>query len=88
MMSLVSTLIIIAAGIVYLIYTVKILIQAFNKSIWWGLGSFFIPFCIYVFVALNWSSAKKPFLMSLLIIPLFIIGMYLQPSAYDPIMNK
>ena len=87
-MSLVSTLILIAAGLVYLIYTIKILVLAFKSSVWWGLGSIFIPFCIYLYVALNWPATKRAVLLSLLIIPLTIIGMYLQPSPYEQLINR
>lgn len=87
-MSLISTLILIIGGLVYLIFTIRILALAFNSSIWWGMGSFVIPFCIYIYVAFNWSATKKPFLLSLLIIPLAILGLYLQPNAYDRIINR
>ena len=54
-----------------------LLIVAFKESIWWGLGSLFIPFVSLIFVVLHWSVAKTPFLISLLSIVMVIAGAFM-----------
>jgi len=52
-------------AVVSLVCQVLILIEAFKTSIWWGLGSLFVPFVVLLFIATNWSNVKKPFLVNL-----------------------
>ena len=54
-----------------------LLIVAFKESIWWGLGSLFIPFVSLIFAVLHWSVAKTPFLISLLSIVMVIVGAFM-----------
>ncbi len=37
---------------------------AFRESIWWGLGSLFIPFLAIAYAVLDWPNAGKPFLIT------------------------
>ena len=37
------------------------LITAFRESIWWGLGSLFLPFVDLIFLVMHWQEAKHPF---------------------------
>tara|TARA_B100000809_G_scaffold155054_1_gene152334 strand:+ start:650 stop:967 length:318 start_codon:yes stop_codon:yes gene_type:complete len=60
--------------IIFLVGSIMILIAAFRKSVLWGLGSLFIPGVALVFLIMHWQDAKKPFLISLLAIPLFILA--------------
>lgn len=66
-----------------LFYGVILLIQAFNKSILWGLGSILLPFVSIIFVIVHWEDAKSPFLKSLLAIPFFIVGSLLSPESFS-----
>jgi hypothetical protein len=54
-----------------------LLIVAFKESIWWGLGSLFIPLVSLIFVVLHWSVAKTPFLISLVSIAMVIAGAFM-----------
>ncbi|WP_009963606.1 hypothetical protein [Verrucomicrobium spinosum] len=87
-MEIVSFVLIGIGFIISVIYGIKLLILAFQKSVLWGLGSIFIPFVGLVFVIMHWAEAKGPFLKSLLAIPFFIGGIALgagslpQQSAY------
>ena len=59
-----------------------LLVLAFQESIFWGLGSLFLPFVSLIFVIMHWDTAKKPFLIWLASIPLWLIGaMIMLPSA-------
>ncbi len=60
--------------IIAIVYGIIILIKAFQTSIWWGIASLVIPFAALVFVVMHWDKAGKPFLMSLLCIPFYIVG--------------
>lgn len=44
---------------------VWILVLAFQKNIWWGLGCLFVPFVSLIFAIMHWDIAAKPFLISL-----------------------
>lgn len=59
------TFALVVAGIVSIICQILILIRAFTTSIWWGLGSLFVPFVSLFFILFNWSEVKTPFLVNL-----------------------
>ena len=63
------------------IYGIILLVKAFQTSVWWGLGSLFVPFVSLIFVGVHWQVAKKPFLMGLIGIPLIIVGTMLMPHT-------
>jgi len=73
-MAMIGMLIILAAGILSLVYWIQILIIAFQTSVLWGLGSLFIGIIGLIFVAMHWEETKKPFLRSLLAFPLIVLG--------------
>lgn len=39
-----------------------LIVKAFCKSIWWGLGFLFVPFVPIIFVAVHWRETKRAFL--------------------------
>ena len=55
----------IVGAIISLVGGIWLLVVAFKESVWWGLGSFFLPFVSLIFVVMHWQVAKKPFLISL-----------------------
>jgi hypothetical protein len=48
-----------------LIGSVRILISAFRKSIIWGLGCLFVPFCGLAYLIVDWENAKSGFFLYL-----------------------
>lgn len=53
----------VVGGIGMLIFAIQMLILAFKKSVGWGIGSLLLSFpVLFIFVFLNWSSCKTPFL--------------------------
>ncbi len=76
-MQILGLIFILAGAIVACVYGIIILIKAFKTSVLWGLGSLFVPFVGLIFVIMNWEECKKPFLMSLLCIPLYLLGFFL-----------
>ena len=52
-----------------------ILVLAFQKSVVWGLGCFFVPFVVIIFAIQNWGEAKRPFLIQIGGIALAMLGM-------------
>jgi len=42
-----------------------VLVAAFKESVWWGLGSLFVPIIWLIFVIVHWARAKKGFLLQL-----------------------
>lgn len=61
-------------GLIALVGAIWLLVVAFKKSIWWGLGSLFVPFVSLIFVILNWQDSKKPFLIQVAGVVLCLIG--------------
>lgn len=57
-----------------------LLVVAFKTSVWWGLGSLFIPLVGLIFVILHWQPSKKPFLISVVGTVLLIIGAMNSPQ--------
>lgn len=47
-----------------------LLVLAFQRRIWWGLAVLFVPLANLVFIVVEWQAAKRPFLLSLLTLPL------------------
>ncbi|MFK5922701.1 MAG: hypothetical protein QM496_11020 [Verrucomicrobiota bacterium] len=64
-MSIIGGILMAIGGIIMVIFSIIIIIKAFKTSIWWGLGSLFVPFVSLVFVIMNWPMCKKPFLSML-----------------------
>ena len=74
-----GTLIYMLGSLVALVGGVIVLIEAFKKSVLWGLLSFCIPFAVFVFVAQNWSNEKvrKGFFIWLAGFGVMIVGVVL-----------
>ena len=69
-------LVLYAVGIIiFLVYNILFLVEAFKVHIGWGLGCLFFGGIVsLIFLILHWDVAKRPFLRSLLAIPVFIIA--------------
>jgi hypothetical protein len=61
-------------ALIGLIFGIQILVAAFRTSIWWGLGSLFVPIVGLIFIIVHWSVAKRPFLLSLIALPFVVLG--------------
>lgn len=67
--------VLLAVGIVIdLIGGIWLLVKAFQASVWWGLGSIFVPFVSLIFVITHWAEAKRPFFLTLVGLVLILIG--------------
>ncbi len=79
-MEIIGWLLMGVGGIMSLIYSIIVLIKAFQTSIWWGIGSLLIGLVGLIFVLMHWAEAGKPFLMSLLGVGIMIAGAALLPT--------
>jgi hypothetical protein len=68
-------------GLVALIGFIWFLVVAFRQTIWWGLGSLFIPIVALVFLIMHWGDAAKPFFVWLLGVVIMIVVAILLPGA-------
>jgi hypothetical protein len=73
-MAIIGTILLIAGGIIILVYGIFILVNAFKESILWGLGSLFVPFVSLIYVFMHWELNKKPFIRYLIGAVILIIG--------------
>ena len=80
-MELVGMIILGIGGIISLIGGIWFLVVAFRQSVWWGLGSIFIPFVSLIFLIMHWADAKKPFFVSLLGAVIIVVVAILMPGA-------
>jgi hypothetical protein len=53
-----------------------LVVVAFKKSVWWGLGTLIVPFVGLIFAIMNWQTAKTPFLVYLAGVILYVFGAY------------
>jgi hypothetical protein len=68
-------LLIMLAGLVMAVFgAVRILISAFRKSIVWGLGCLFVPFCKLIYIIVDWEEAKSGFFLYLKGVGVIILG--------------
>jgi uncharacterized membrane protein len=56
---------------------IMILIEAFKKSVMWGIGCLICGIATLIFVFTNWDACKKGFLILLAGVVLEMIGMFL-----------
>ena len=61
-------------GLLMLVGTIMLLIRAFKESVWWGLGSLFVPFVILIFAVMNLSDCKKGLLLWAAGLVLYFVG--------------
>jgi len=73
-MAIAGFILIALGAIISLVGGIMLLIGAFRASIWWGLGSIFVPFVSLIFVITHWATAKRPFLIQLAGVVLVFIG--------------
>jgi len=52
--------------VIVIISSLWLTIVGFKKHILWGIGMIFVPLVAFIFTAMNWSEAKKPFLIYLI----------------------
>ena len=69
-----GSIILIIAGIMLLVYSIKLIIIAFQESILWGLLYLFLPFANLYFIITRWPECKSPFLRSLVAFAFIILG--------------
>lgn len=79
-METIGLILVIIAMIIVFIYSIKLIIIAFQESILWGLLYLFLPFANLYFIVTRWGQCKNPFLKTLLAIPFLVIGAVLVSS--------
>ena len=73
-MAMIGTVLMVVGGIAMLVFGIQILIIAFKKSVWWGLGSLLIPFVIFIFTFMHWAECKTPFMRWLIALVVYVAG--------------
>jgi hypothetical protein len=81
MMTILGFVFIAIGAMVALVYGIILVTKAFKTSVVWGLAYLFVPFGAFVFLITHWDEAGKPFLMSMLSLPLLLIGFTLIPAT-------
>lgn len=61
-----------------------LLVVAFQESLLWGLGCLLIPFVSLVFVIMNWSESKNPFLVQIAGLVLCVLGVVISAPSAPP----
>jgi uncharacterized membrane protein len=68
---------VIIGGIIAFIGAIRLLIQAFSTSIFWGLIILLINPLVILYVAANWHEAKGPFINQIIGISIMMAGIFL-----------
>lgn len=79
-MEVIGTILVIVGVIIMIVGGIMLLIVAFKESIWWGLGSIFVPIVALVFLIMHWQKAKKSFFIWLAGFAVSILGTVLGGS--------
>jgi|AP45_3_1055517.scaffolds.fasta_scaffold38449_2 hypothetical protein len=77
MFSLLGGLVLLVVGIVLIVCNIWILVECFSESILWGVLSLFFPIVMWIFVIMHWDRTKTPALLTLLSIPLMLVGSFI-----------
>jgi hypothetical protein len=75
------------AVLVALAGSIWLIVLAFQRRVLWGLAVLFIPLANLVFTVIDWPNAKRPFLLSLLSIPLCLGAWFAVPKDH-PFMQE
>jgi len=68
-------MVLLVAGILFLVVgNIWFIVEGFKASILWGLGILFVPFVALFFLISHWREAKKPFLVEVVGIVLFVLS--------------
>ena len=74
-MNMITMIITLIGLLVFIVGGVVLFLQAFNKSIAWGLACFFInPVCL-LFIALHWDETKGTFFIQVIGFSVLLIGL-------------
>jgi len=76
-MATIGMILLVIGLVVMLVGGIWLLVVAFKESIWWGLGSLFIPFVSLIFAIMHWSKASKPFLIAIGGMVVYFIGIFM-----------
>jgi len=80
-MAVAGLILMIVGGIVGTVGGIWLIIVAFKESVWWGLGSIFVPFVSLIFAITHWAQAKVPFLITVGGLVVLIIGIFMGASS-------
>ena len=64
-MEIIGGLLVLVGGLAAIVGGIWILVLAFQESLIWGLGCFFVPFVSLIFVIMNWDISKNAFFLNL-----------------------
>lgn len=81
---LVSLLLVILVGLVAFIL---FLIVAFRASIWWGLGSLFVPFVALIFAITHWGQAGLRFVVVVGCLTAYVLGNFYLVGSHPELMT-
>jgi len=79
-MAALGTVLLIIGFIGMIVGSIWFLIEAFNESVMWGLGCFFVPFVSLFFLIMHFDRACKPFLVQIISLVPIVLGMLIGRS--------
>lgn len=73
-LAIVFLIILFIGFVISVLGAVRMLISAFRKSIIWGLGCIFVPFCSLIYLIVDWDNAKSGFFLYLKGVGLILVA--------------
>ena len=73
-MEFIGVILLVIASIMCIIYSIKLIVIAFQESVLWGLLYLFLPFANLYFIITRWAECSSAFLRSLIAVAFMIVG--------------
>lgn len=80
-METIGVILFIIGIIITLIYSIRLIVIAFQESMIWGMLYLFLPFANLYFVITHWPECRAPFIKAMIGVPFIVIGVMLMPSG-------
>ena len=73
-MQIIGICVVLVGALMSLVFSIMLIIRAFQASIVWGLVYLFVPFGAFIFIITNWDKSWKPLMGMVLGIVLVFLG--------------
>jgi hypothetical protein len=58
------------------------LVRIFEQSVWWGLGTIFVPFVGLIALILFWEKTRRSFLGQMICMGIMLAGYFILPATF------
>jgi hypothetical protein len=66
----------------YILTGLCLTVRIFEQSVWWGLGTLFLPFVGMIALILFWEKTKRSFLGQMICMGIMLAGYFIMPATF------